>query len=246
MGKPTRTKGTPVRRARKLEHVERFVGASEEEVRDAYRAKVRSVTNLLELAWELLQKAAVGSDDWNQWAARIDALDEALDGWAPGRRARMLLLAAMDDGLDHFRRMGAAGPGLPRLLQAARVAHSRGGYDASERLVLKQAYLEYPMWQSAWMYESAKGTPPADVSLFVAFLFRLRSPDFARGLVTKEGCLALRSAIEVWGQGRGSPGKAIRVPKWDACNALVQAVGLPGTTPDALEADWREWKRTHR
>jgi hypothetical protein len=85
--------------------------------------------------------------------------------------------------------------------------------------------------------------PCKETVLFAAFIYRLRCPKFARGLVSQDGMRALGVAVDSWKRGCGRPKKGdTRSPKWEACDALMKAAGLVGMTQESLENDWKAWE----
>jgi hypothetical protein len=234
-----------------------FLHASDAEIR-------ASVVDTFVRAWQLCETLYVvacntpsGTDEWNHLVARADRLEDALsvDGWAGVRRARMLLLSAIDDAVNH----------------AARVEKHRVTYDLAraawdrpaetwtdaEKEAIRRVGLVVPTWLETRNFETVTDGKLAheDVALFAAFLFFKRCNRYARGLVSTGAMPALRVVIDVWtrrpGRPRGSA-KALRavpkpktVPKFDACDSLMKLAGLLGSTAETLEKDWQEWKRTH-
>ena len=230
-------KRTRAHRPRKDEHVRPLDGASSEEIRAAYFAKAQRLVGFVQITWEGMEHDGVDSETWREGASKLDALDEAALGRSPVRTARMLLLAAIDDAASH----GDKARQAVQLIERAREAHRKGAWRAEEKALLIEAAQSVPTWIEADAFV-ADGGNGADVVAFASFLFRKRCPDYASGLAAAAATLTL--AVESWARGPGAPRAGHRRgSKWEACDALMKAAGLPGTTLEALRADWREWQR---
>lgn len=229
-----------------LEGTPAFLLASDDEIREAYRDDLKLVASLLKLANECIHAEPIGSPRWLDGAKWIDAARDAVDihGWAGARRARMFLLAAIDGAVFHGDRLRTFAE--PLRIMATLGQRQTSELSPAERAQCKQAaakLIDMPTDSDAKRFTEETGEDPTQhVALFAAFIFRLRCPKFARGLVSQEGSAALNDAIASWPRTKGRPKKGdSRLPKWEAADALMKAAGLVGSTPESLESDWKEW-----
>jgi hypothetical protein len=250
----TEPKGTRRFAFRKLADVPPFVGASEAETRDAYRTSLERTAALCMAFVERLNKRSADgtwacetdSPEWHKIVARVERIEVAatVDGWAGARRARMLLIAAIDDAVNHGARVQAHRPEWD-LVYPAYVSNKQpwtpDEYAAARTVAIEVRTLSESVDFERHLGQSADTAP----ELFAAYLFRVRCPHYARALLTEPAWGALLGAIESWGRGRGRPRTTEKrsMSKWDACDVLMKEVGLHGSTAATLEADWREWNR---
>lgn len=224
-----------------------FLHASDEEIIGTYVEASQTVRVRAELAEQIIAREPVGGPRWRKQAEYIDRLMEVttVDGWAGARRARMLLLAAIDDAAHYTERMTKHSEHVD-VVRRLEGDPNWASWDAGTRATWKTSAMivaTETVHSAGDQFRQVTGEDPAsNLTLFAAFLFRKRCAAFARGLVTGEGISALTAALASWTRTKGRPKKGDeRLPKWEAADTLMKAAGLVGSTPESLESDWKDW-----
>jgi hypothetical protein len=226
-----------------------FLNASDEEIVHAYLEMSQTVRVKAELAEQIIVKEAIGSSLWRKEAEYIDRVLAAstVDGWAGARRARMLLLASIDDAVHYANRVADHAVHIETVRRLMADPDWRT-WDVETRNAWKESAAVVALqtaFRAGEEFTAIAGhAPESDLTNFAAYLFRRRCAAFSRGLVTREALAALGVALVAWARGPGKRKKDDTAPPvWEACDALMKEAGLVGTTAESLKKDWESWRR---